>query len=66
MKGGKVIGLHASILMLLGLDHKKLTYAMEGRDFRLTDVAGGARWRPGCERSHPTFFSLRGFWIRYD
>jgi hypothetical protein len=32
--------LHASILYLLGLDHTKLTYPFEGRDFRLTDVAG--------------------------
>jgi hypothetical protein len=31
---------HASVLYLLGLDHKKLTYPFEGRDFRLTDVAG--------------------------
>jgi uncharacterized protein (DUF1501 family) len=32
--------LHATILHLLGLDHKKLTYRFQGRDFRLTDVAG--------------------------
>ncbi|QDV49727.1 DUF1501 domain-containing protein [Gimesia fumaroli] len=32
--------LHASILHLLGLDHKKLTYQFAGRDFRLTDVHG--------------------------
>jgi len=32
--------LHASILALLGMDHKKLTYQFQGRDFRLTDVAG--------------------------
>ncbi len=32
--------LHATILHLLGLDHKKLTYRYNGRDFRLTDVAG--------------------------
>jgi hypothetical protein len=32
--------LHASILYLMGIDHKKLTYPFEGRDFRLTDVAG--------------------------
>ena len=25
---------------LLGFDHKKLTYRFQGRDFRLTDVAG--------------------------
>ena len=32
--------LHATILHLLGLDHKKLTYRYSGRDFRLTDVFG--------------------------
>ncbi len=32
--------LHASILHLLGLDHKRLTYRFNGRDVRLTDVYG--------------------------
>ncbi len=32
--------LHATILKLLGFDHTKLTYRYNGRDFRLTDVAG--------------------------
>jgi len=32
--------LHATILHLLGFDHERLTYRHEGRDFRLTDVAG--------------------------
>jgi uncharacterized protein (DUF1501 family) len=32
--------LHATVLHLLGLDHTKLTYRYQGRDFRLTDVAG--------------------------
>ena len=32
--------LHATILHLMGLDHKRLTYRFQGRDFRLTDVAG--------------------------
>ncbi len=31
---------HATILHLLGLDHKQLTYRYQGRDFRLTDIAG--------------------------
>jgi hypothetical protein len=31
---------HATILHLLGLDHEKLTYLHNGRDERLTDVAG--------------------------
>jgi hypothetical protein len=32
--------LHATMLHLLGVDHKKLTYKFQGRDFRLTDVHG--------------------------
>ncbi|MDA0837958.1 MAG: DUF1501 domain-containing protein [Planctomycetota bacterium] len=32
--------IHATILHLLGLEHTKLTYRFNGRDFRLTDVAG--------------------------
>ncbi len=32
--------MHATILHLMGLDHKKLTYRYNGRDFRLTDVHG--------------------------
>ena len=32
--------LHATMLHLLGMDHKKLTYRYAGRDFRLTDVHG--------------------------
>jgi hypothetical protein len=32
--------LHATILHLLGLDHEKLTFRFQGRDFRLTDVEG--------------------------
>ena len=32
--------LQATILHLLGLDHEKLTYRFQGRDFRLTDVHG--------------------------
>ncbi len=32
--------LHATMLHLLGLDHKRLTYRYDGRDFRLTDVYG--------------------------
>jgi uncharacterized protein (DUF1501 family) len=32
--------LHATVLHLLGLDHTKLTYRFQGRDFRLTDVSG--------------------------
>lgn len=32
--------LHATLLALMGLHHKQLTYRYAGRDFRLTDVAG--------------------------
>ena len=32
--------LHATILHQMGMDHTKLTYRFQGRDFRLTDVAG--------------------------
>ena len=32
--------LHATMLHLLGIDHKRLTYKYAGRDFRLTDVQG--------------------------
>jgi hypothetical protein len=32
--------LHATMLHLLGIDHERLTYRYQGRDFRLTDVSG--------------------------
>jgi hypothetical protein len=32
--------LHATLLHLMGIDHEKLTYRHNGRDFRLTDVGG--------------------------
>ena len=32
--------LHATLLHLLGLDHEKLTFRFQGRDYRLTDVGG--------------------------
>lgn len=32
--------LQATLLHLLGIDHKKLTYQFQGRHFRLTDVGG--------------------------
>ena len=31
---------HATLLHLLGIDHEKLTYKFQGRNFRLTDVKG--------------------------
>ncbi len=36
----EVHDLHATMLHLLGMDHKKLTYRFGGRDMRLTDVHG--------------------------
>ncbi|HYI92125.1 MAG TPA: DUF1501 domain-containing protein [Bryobacteraceae bacterium] len=41
--GGDKFNVHdmqATILHLLGIDHLKLTYRFQGRDFRLTDVSG--------------------------
>jgi arylsulfatase A-like enzyme len=32
--------LHATVLHLMGLDHARLTFKFQGRDFRLTDVSG--------------------------
>ncbi len=32
--------IHATLLHLLGLDHQRLTYRFQGRDFRLTDIHG--------------------------
>ncbi len=32
--------LHATLLHLLGIEHTRLTYRFQGRDFRLTDIAG--------------------------
>jgi hypothetical protein len=38
--GVHVHDLQATILHLLGIDHQRLTYLFQGRQFRLTDVAG--------------------------
>lgn len=38
--GVHVHDLHATILHLLGIDHERLTYRYQGREFRLTDVHG--------------------------
>jgi len=35
-----VYDLQATILHALGLDHERLTYRYQGRDFRLTDIHG--------------------------
>jgi hypothetical protein len=36
----EVHDLHATILHLLGVDHERLTFRVQGRDYRLTDTAG--------------------------
>lgn len=38
--GVHIHDLHATILHLMGIDHERLTYRYQGRDFRLTDVHG--------------------------
>jgi uncharacterized protein (DUF1501 family) len=38
--GVHVHDLHATLLHLLGIDHERLTFRFQGRDFRLTDVFG--------------------------
>ncbi|MDQ6630682.1 MAG: DUF1501 domain-containing protein [Verrucomicrobiota bacterium] len=38
--GVHVHDFHATMMHCLGIDHKKLIYRSEGRDYRLTDVAG--------------------------
>jgi hypothetical protein len=39
-EGVHVHDFHATLLRLLGIDHERLTYRFQGRDFRLTDVSG--------------------------
>ena len=36
----EVHDLHATVLRLMGVDHTKLTFRFQGREYRLTDVAG--------------------------
>ena len=38
--GVSVHDLHATLLHLLGIQHEKLIYRAQGRDYRLTDVSG--------------------------
>ncbi len=56
--------LHATMLHLLGVDHKQLTYHYQGRDFRLTDVSGEVvkrrSWRSGRSR-RPTLAPHDGY-----
>jgi hypothetical protein len=39
-QGVHVHDLNATVMHLLGLDHERLTYKFQGREFRLTDVSG--------------------------
>jgi len=41
----EVHDLHATVLHQMGVDHTKLTYRFQGRDFRLTDVSGNVLMR---------------------
>ncbi len=43
--------LHATVLHLLGIDHTRLTYKYQGREFRLTDI-GGEVVKPLLRRPH--------------
>jgi hypothetical protein len=43
--------IHATILALLGLDHRRLTYFFQGRNFRLTDVGGDHNLAPRLIRA---------------
>jgi hypothetical protein len=38
--GVHVHDLHATILHLMGIDHERLTFKHQGRNYRLTDVHG--------------------------
>ncbi|MFO0863964.1 MAG: DUF1501 domain-containing protein [Gemmataceae bacterium] len=40
--------LQATILHLLGIDHTRLTYRFQGRDYRLTDLYGLVRGILSC------------------
>jgi hypothetical protein len=38
--GVHVHDLHATMLHLMGIDHERLTWRCQGRNYRLTDIAG--------------------------
>ena len=50
--GVHIHDLNATILHCLGIDHTRLTYRFQGRDFRLTDVEGHAVRQPHSHFSH--------------
>ncbi|MCR9116635.1 MAG: DUF1501 domain-containing protein, partial [bacterium] len=39
-EGVHIHDLQATLMHLFGIDHERLTYRFQGRDFRLTDVHG--------------------------
>ena len=39
---------HATVLHMMGIDHRKLTYRFQGRDYRLTDIGGRIVTGPLC------------------
>jgi hypothetical protein len=43
--GVHIHDLNATILNRLGIDHTRLTYRYQGRDYRLTDVHGEVVWQ---------------------
>ena len=61
---------NATILHLLGVDHTRLTFKFQGRDFRLTDVEGEVasylitrryeRWMPEGRQVHPWVADVLG------
>ena len=55
--------MNATILHLMGLDHKKLTYRYSGRDYRLTDVPRSRRARyHRITRGFPPLPRRNAFW----
>ena len=51
--------LHATILALFGIDHLRLVYRFQGRDFRLTDVAGQVVKTNSGVTKKPSLFRAR-------
>ena len=57
--------LHATILHRLGIDHTKLTFKFQGRDFRLTDVCGqGSNEGAGLAPPAFRYIAARTSWKR--
>jgi len=58
--------LHTTILHLLGMDHKKLTYRFNGRDIRLTDVYGTPHPADRLLRRRFCPVTRKCFWVYAD